>query len=413
MAPTDNGGSLVISIKAFTEDVAAGFDNVAAKCRQWAGSVKDSFAGVNAVSKQTAAGLVADTNAAAEGVTVAWKRVAEATVAYRQAQREVRNASRDTIALAAGEETAVTRLAVAKQRLATATAELASAQKAAVPAAEEETAALATMAEVLGPLVEGALILEYINHLKESSLETSHLSEATGISVIELTELKAVMQSMGVATERLPQNLTKLAQAVAGAANGSKEAQHEFHQLGIETSTWKDQIPPLNDVLLQMARGLHEGSGGARELSAASHLLGRGSVGLITVLQQGDVELRKQEGSYRSLGEAVNANVTSARQLQSVETSLSNTLQTNLLPVFGFMVKGIVSVIAAWDLAEGAFEVAKEYVKSWVAAVSTGIREFKKRLTISRVAAASIVSRSWRIKPSMICRKTLPRAPAT
>lgn len=375
-----DGGSLTISVKAFTEGVAASFDSLAATCRQWANTTSQAFAGVNAASKETAISMVADTNAAAEGTAAAWNRVAEASVAYRQAQREVRNASRDTIALAAGEENAINRLAVAKQRLAAASTELAAAQKATTVATEEEAASFGLLSTVLGPLIEGALILEYVNHLKESTLETSHLSEATGISVVELTEMKAAMQAAGVSTERLPQQLTKLAKAIELASEGNKTAQHQFHQLGISTDEWKDKIPGLNDVIMQMAHHLHGASGGAQQLAAAANILGRGSAQMVAWLKEGDDAIRKQEGSFKNLGEAVAANVTSARELQGVETALSNALKTNLLPVFQFLVKGIVSVAAALDLMEGAFDVAKEYVKSWIVAVSHGLHDFKKAI---------------------------------
>jgi hypothetical protein len=161
-------GSLKLVVQAVIDEFLANIDRVAQETREVAGSVQESLLGMNEASKTATSEMVTSANQVADGTAAAWRRVAEASNEYKLAQREVRNASRDTTALAAGEEAAINRLALAKERLATATTELTAAQKATVVVNEEEAASFDLLGGALGRLIEGALILEFINHLKES-----------------------------------------------------------------------------------------------------------------------------------------------------------------------------------------------------------------------------------------------------
>src|SRR5215831_10119054 len=83
----------------------------------------------------------------------------------------------------------------------------------------------------LGAALGIGAITEFINHMKEATLEVSHLSEATGIGVADLTMLRDAMQAAGVSTERLPMQMTQLASAMEAAAEGSQRQVDAFAAL--------------------------------------------------------------------------------------------------------------------------------------------------------------------------------------
>jgi hypothetical protein len=338
------------------EDLKVGFDGAASTVQASVVEMGAAFKELSGISGAASKQMASDVTGAAAVISPAYQRIAEATVAYRQAQAAVRTASRDTIALAAGEAAAVDRLTLALQRQAAADAELSAAKKATATATAESAGAMGLFAEAFGPLLEGALILEYINHLKESTLETSHLAEASGLSVVDLVELKDSMDSLGVSTERLPQQLTKLAQNIAAAGGGSKESAHLFHQLGIETEDWKGKLPSSIDVLLQMSHHLKESTLSTSDLAAASKLLGRNSFETVAFLKQGDEAIRQQMKSHEEHARAVNESVQAAKQLQQTEAQLSQQLQTTLLPVFQAVVVIVQSVAAAIQYLGAIFE---------------------------------------------------------
>jgi hypothetical protein len=150
------------------------------------------------------------------------------------------------------------------------------------------------------------------------------LAEASGLSVVQLVELKDSLESLGVSTERLPQQVTKLSQNIAAAGGGSKEASHLFHQLGIETEGWAGKLPSSIDVLLQMSHHLKESSLSTNDLAAASKLLGRNSFETVAFLKQGDDAIKQQMKSHEAHARAVNESVQAARQLQQTAWAEEN-----------------------------------------------------------------------------------------
>src|SRR5690349_2460428 len=89
---------------------------------------------------------------------------------------------------------------------------------------EGVTAGFSGMFSMLGIGIFGHML----NELKQATLETSHLAEATGLTVIQITELKDAMNAAGVSSERLPMQLTRLAQSMTKAADGSKVQKDAF-----------------------------------------------------------------------------------------------------------------------------------------------------------------------------------------
>lgn len=215
---------------------------------------------------------------------------------------------------------------------------------------------------MLGALLGAGIAFEFLNHLKESTLQIGHLAEATGISVESLVELKDSMAALGASTDRLPMQLTKLAQSIAAAANGGKEAQHNFHQLGVETDGWAKQLPGTIDVLLQMAHHLQESGRNTSDLAAASRLLGRNTFETIAFLKQGDEAIRQQMKSHEEHARAVRESVESAKELQRTEAALSQELQTALLPAFRVVVTGIEMFIAGLIKIKGAGDATIAFV---------------------------------------------------
>jgi hypothetical protein len=79
------------------------------------------------------------------------------------------------------------------------------------------------------------------------------------------------MAGTGASTEKLPQQLTKLSKAMLDASEGSKSAQHEFHQLGIETDGWAEKMPDPIDVLLLMAHHLRDTTNETHDFAIAQN----------------------------------------------------------------------------------------------------------------------------------------------
>lgn len=219
----------------------------------------------------------------------------------------------------------------------------------------------------LGAALGIGVVTEFINHMKEATLEVSHLSEATGISVASLTVLKDAMSAAGVSTERLPQQMTLLASAMEAAADGSQKQVDAFAALGINTANWAKEMPSELDVMMQIADHAHKSSDSIRDLSAEKIVLGRNAVALAGFLKQGSAAIQDEEGHFKAHGAAMEANVENALKLQRAETEFKTTLETELAPALKYVVDFftglsimLVYVKAGWTdlIAVGGIVVA-------------------------------------------------------
>lgn len=190
----------------------------------------------------------------------------------------------------------------------------------------------------LGAALGIGVVTEFINHMKEATLEVSHLAEATGIGVKDITVLKDAMAAAGVSTERLPMQFTQLASAMEAAADGSQKQVDAFAALGINTANWANQMPTELSLLMQLADHAHRSSDATRDLSAMKVLLGRNAVGLAAFLKQGSEAIAEEEAHFRTHGEAMEANVENALKLQRAETEFKTTLETELAPALKYVV---------------------------------------------------------------------------
>lgn len=185
-----------------------------------------------------------------------------------------------------------------------------------------------------GALLGVGLFVEFLDHMKESVLEVNHLAEATGMSVTSIVEMKDAMNAAGVSTERLPQQLTKMAQAINAASQGSQKQVEAFKDLGVNTDGWSKKLPDTNSVLLQMADHLQKSSANTRDLAEATTLLGRGAVGMTAWLKEGSAAIKEQEAAAEEHAHAVKDSVEAAKEFQRQTTALKESLETLLLPVF-------------------------------------------------------------------------------
>lgn len=208
----------------------------------------------------------------------------------------------------------------------------------------------------LGVLIGGQMVLEFLNHIKESEIELLHLSEATGITVSRLASFKAIMEQNGNSTDRLGMNLTKLAVAMAHAKDGSSQAQNAFRGMGIDTKQWGDTLPPTDQILMRLADHLQHSSDKTRDMANAQQLLGRGSVTLVGFLRQGSEALEQQMRLSKGYGDAAQEAAESAKQFQRTEAQVTQSLKTGLLPAFNLIVITVESVVAAFHYLGAVFD---------------------------------------------------------
>lgn len=209
----------------------------------------------------------------------------------------------------------------------------------------------------LGAALGVGLVAEYFDHLKEGELELKHLSEATGESVGNLAGWRAAITETGASAENFDKILPRLAKNMLAASDPASKQAADFKALGVSTESWAQQLPPVTDVLAQIADHLHETGAQTANLGLAQTILGRGSAQLTGFLSQGSEAIAEAVARYKDLADAAEANVKAASDLQAKETQFTANIKTALLPVMSFLIDAIELVVAGGIKWEAAFEI--------------------------------------------------------
>jgi hypothetical protein len=180
--------------------------------------------------------------------------------------------------------------------------------------------------------------IEFINKVKDGFLELDRVAKSTGLGADKITEFEDVIQHAGVSAKEFPDELQKLSDAMYKARDGSEANIKSFNELGISTKGWKDHLPSLDQILLQVADHIKNSTNPEKDLAAATALLGDKGKELIPVLRQGSDAIRQQMKEHQAHGQAVLASIDSAKQLQESESRLADELQKILLPAFDAIV---------------------------------------------------------------------------
>ncbi len=197
----------------------------------------------------------------------------------------------------------------------------------------------------LGALMGVGFAGEFLHQMQDTEIELAHLSDATGVAVSSLVEMRGSMQQSGVNTTRFSDTMARLSEHLLMAREGSKEEVEAFRALGISQQDLASKSFTVQDALMRIADYMHRTGGSAQALGSGYLLLGRQAVELMGWLRQGSAAIKDQMDGLRGLGDQAQKSAESALQLKQAEAQLSQQLDEAVLPAF----RGIVDVVTLLD----------------------------------------------------------------
>jgi hypothetical protein len=236
------------------------------------------------------------------------------------------------------------------------------------------------MGAIIGNVFIAGIFLEMLNRFKEAEIQMSHLSEATGLSIARIAEMKGAMETSGVSTDNFGVALQRLSRAIYSVSEGSPRAIQAFNDLGVSTKTWANEAPDAINVLLQMADHMATSSDRARDLGASTLLLGRNSREMVGFLAQGSEAIREQMEASKGMAEAQQAAAASAKALQQQEAELSRIFREALADVFPAVVLALRTIVAAGYEVMAAFEIIGKTIYYSLNTIVTAIASTGKAL---------------------------------
>ena len=291
-----------------------------------------------------AVGKIADdTRAAATTVSNEWKRVAEATLTYNAALKEVSAAS--YLARKAGDDDAVATnlLAAAKQKAAAAAVELKEAELALVQAADDAAASQGLLSEALGGIVAKLLSLEIIRRALENTadfnLQMRNLGATTGISAQTLAGLHDVVKEAGGDFDAVSVGISKMLKSQQDAIDGSKKQIDGFHRLGIEVADLKNLTP--EELFFRLADGFQHVGSSAEKNTAAVEIFGRGGRNLIPVFDALGSKLREHVQHPGEVSGVTNKNIEGSQQFKEVTEGLTVAMRSFASSAIPYVLAGL------------------------------------------------------------------------
>jgi hypothetical protein len=200
--------------------------------------------------------------------------------------------------------------------------------------------AFGAMSSVIGASVAASLGMEMLHRFQEQVESLHKLSEATGATVAQISELRGAMENVGVHADSANSAITRLSRMAYMAAQGSQAAVRAFNQMGISVAGWKEHIPSAIDLLTQMADKVSASEEKTRILGVAMRVMGGASREMVAFLSQGSESIKEQMEALEYMGRADEGAVESVKALTREEANLSHEFHALVADVFPYVVMG-------------------------------------------------------------------------
>lgn len=216
---------------------------------------------------------------------------------------------------------------------------------------------LASLKALLPALSIGAAVIGF-QQLTKATLDLGDqlfkLSQRTGISVEELSELAHAGNLADVPVEALSIGLKKLAVNMADAARDTGDAKDAFKALGISVTNADGSLKSSNQVMLEVADRFAAMEDGAGKTALAVKIFGRAGDQMIPLLNQGSAGLRENAEEARKLGIVWSTDL--ARKAEELNDNLTRLKQAFI----GMAREGII---------DAAIPALNEFIESLLIAI--------------------------------------------
>ena len=170
-------------------------------------------------------------------------------------------------------------------------------------------ASIAKRFTAIGAAITAGLGAIRIASLTETLDQLDDLSEKSGIAVERLSALRFAGETVGTPLEDIAVGARKLAQNMAAAAGGSKEAQAAFEAIGVSVKNVDGSLRSSDAVLLDIAERFAGYRDGAAKAALAQEIFGKSGERLIPLLNRGAEGIRNATEEAKQLGAVFGADL--------------------------------------------------------------------------------------------------------
>lgn len=145
-------------------------------------------------------------------------------------------------------------------------------------------------------------LVEFVKESAEAAEQLHVASERLGISAQGLLQWQHAAKLNGLAAEQFEASLAFLQRSLAGSVTGNKDAAAAFVKLGVKTKDAHGEIRPMDDILIDVAEGMHHIENPTERAGLAVKLFGRAGARLGPLLEHGADGVRALQEEFEALG---------------------------------------------------------------------------------------------------------------
>ena len=224
-----------------------------------------------------------------------------------------------------------------------------------------------------GFMVAGGAIMGALGGLAAQGIAygttIDRMAESAGQTHEEMSRLAYSAELYHGSAEKVEKGVRSLAQKMLYAKDGMATYRREFERAGIDVDAWGDKLPPVNDILLELADSFAANADGSEVLASATVLLGGRQSELIPWMKQGSAAIREQFGEAEKLGQVLDSETSKA--METLGTEMKNVR----LMARGIGVDIALAAAPAIEGLTGNLRDLVEEFKSWSPATRTATIE--------------------------------------
>ncbi|MHB8303359.1 MAG: hypothetical protein ACYDC6_11060 [Acidobacteriaceae bacterium] len=410
--------SLVIGATVETGAFGEGMNSVSELTKQTASGMAISFTELGAKTKSAFRSIGEDVKLAAATVSAESLKVAEATKAQAAAFADLRRANilaRDsnfdvalsTSLLAAAQQKAVgaaTQVVAAKEMEAAAVAAATAAEvadtgmlagafrrlatmvgesstqiqehmlrttEAANVEAEGITAGFAGLSTLLGAGLAVGFAAHFLDGVAKMNTQLSLLSEATKISIQDLSGLQLIAEEDGVTFAPVALGVQRLARAQQEARDGMTTYTRSFTELGISMKEIQNDSP--EEMLARVSTAFATTGSTAARTDASVSLFGRGGLKLIPILEEQGAHLHDNMVQMGKLKGVTDESAAAARRWTRDTAQLSAEFRSDMMPVMEHAEDVVIGIRGVFEAAAAAIITVVDAAGAAVVTLATSL----------------------------------------
>jgi hypothetical protein len=197
----------------------------------------------------------------------------------------------------------------------------------------------------------GAAVLGIAFHASEAAAKLEELSQATGVSVEQLSLLGNIASTVGIGTDQMAKAIEKMDKAALAAAQSGPKSSNAFKELGVAVTNTDGTMREAQDIFNDVSAKFATMPDGPLKTAEAIKIFGKSGADLIPLLNEGGEHVAELEAHFTALNAVVSGPTAKASAdlkenmslVSAAFAGIENTLVADLVPALNVVAQEFIA----------------------------------------------------------------------